>query len=314
MRYKQLLCPTVLMLASVANFVQAAPSDTALGMDDVAVLLSMLPIEQRQAVLGDEKAFLTLARQEAQNRAVLAAARDNGLGDDPTVKTLMQRGADRVLADVYLNQVIRSNLPAGFPDDKTVREYFDKNQDKFAIGERIHLWQIYLPVDKDAKDADFEKVSRRASGLVLELRKGSDFAAAAAEQSKHEASRLNGGYLGLLRFDELLPEVRAAVKGMKEGEISFPVRSDSGIHIVKRGATVPAKTLTFADVEGEIRQLLVREAILQTRAAVLQKIESTYPVGVDEKLVEQWRRKLQEEPSTGAESKEGAKPAQKKKR
>jgi hypothetical protein len=47
---------------------------------------------------------------------------------------------------------------------------------------------------------------------------------------------------------------------------------------------------------------------------VLQKIESTYPVGVDEKLVEQWRRKLQEEPSTGAESKEGAKPAQKKKR
>lgn len=299
---KSFLTRLMALTLLVSAGAHAATDSINLKIEDVQVLLNLLPIEQRQAVLGDEKAFVMLARQEAQNRAVLAAARANGMGDDPTVKTLMQRGAERVLADVYLNQVIRGNLPAGFPDDKTVRDYYDKNKDKFAIGERIHLWQIYMPVDKNVKDADFDKVSRAASSLVLELRKGGDFAAAAAEKSQHQGSRLNGGYLGLLRLDELLPEVRAAVKGMKEGDISHPVRSDSGIHIIKRGATVPAKTLAFEDVEGEIRQLLVREAILQTRVAVLQKIESTYPVNVDEKLAEQWRQKLQAEPLADAEA------------
>jgi peptidylprolyl isomerase len=279
------------------NAADAPPAAQALKQEDVTVLLGLLPMEQRDAVLGDEKAFKLLAEQEAQNRAVLAAARANGMADNPDVKRLMQRGADRVLADVYLNQVIRSNLPADFPSDAQVKEYFEKNKEKFEMPERVHLWQIYIPVDKEAKPRDIEALTRKANALVLDLRKRrKDFDGVAAAESQHQQSRLNGGYLGLLRMDELLVEVRAAIKGMKENDISHPIRTESGIHIVKRGATVPAQTLAFEDVQLQIRQLLVREAIVQTRAAVLTKIAETYPVTVDEKSVEQWRQQLNAQP------------------
>lgn len=273
------------------------PAPQALEQEDVTILLGLLPIEQREAVLGDEKAFRQLAEQEAQNRAVLAAARANGMADSPDVKRLMQRGADRVLADVYLNQVIRSNLPPDFPSDAQVEEYYKSNKGTFQTPERVHLWQIYLPLDKHAKAAEVEAMTRKANALVVDLRKGrKGFESVAGAESQHQQSRLNGGYLGLLRMDELLVEVRAAIKGMKEGDISHPIRTESGIHIVKRGATVPAQTLAFEDVQMQIRQLLVREAIAQTRAAVLTKIAETYPVSVDAKSLEQWRQQLKAQP------------------
>lgn len=271
-----------------------APAGQSLKQEDVTILLGLLPIEQRAAVLGDEKAFMALAEQEARNRAVLAAARANGLADNPDVQRLMQRGADRVLADVYLNQVIRSNLPKDFPSEAQVNEYYEKNKKDFQAPERVHLWQIYLPLDRGA---EAEALTRKANALVVDLRKGrKKFESVAAADSQHQQSRLNGGYLGLLRMDELLVEVRAAIKGMKEGDISHPIRTESGIHIVKRGATVPAQTLAFEDVEVQIRQLLVREAIAQTRAAVLTKIAETYPVSLDAKSVEQWRQQLKAQP------------------
>jgi peptidylprolyl isomerase len=271
-----------------------APAGQSLKQEDVTILLGLLPIEQRAAMLGDEKAFMQLAEQEARNRAVLAAARANGLADNPDVQRLMQRGADRVLADVYLNQVIRSNLPKDFPSDAQVKEYYEKNKEDFQTPERVHLWQIYLPLDKDA---EAEALTRKANALVVDLRKGrKKFESVAAAESQHQQSRLNGGYLGLLRMDELLVEVRAAIKGMKEGDISHPIRTESGIHIVKRGATVPAQTLAFEYVEMQIRQVLVREAIAQTRAAVLTKIAETYPVSLDAKSVEQRRQQLKAQP------------------
>jgi parvulin-like peptidyl-prolyl isomerase len=138
---------------------------------------------------------------------------------------------------------------------------------------------------------------------VLELRRGKQsFERVAAEKSQHQ-SRFNGGYLGLLRLEDLLPEVRAAVEGINEGDISHPIKSDTGFHIVKRGATVPAQTLSFEDAQAEIRQLLVREAIQQTREAVLQKIQSTYPVQVDDKNLQAWREQLKQELSAASNAK-----------
>lgn len=295
--------------ATTATTASTATTGTAaaLSADDLKMLLNLLPIDQREAVLNDENAFKQLAQQEAQNRAVLTAARANGLGNDAVVQKLMQRGADRVLVDVYLNQVIRGNLPTDFPSDEQVREYYDKNKDKFQTPERMHLWQIYLPFDKDAKQQEIDALNKRANALVLDLRRGKQtFEKVAAEQSQHQASRFNGGYLGLLRREELLPEVRAAVEGMSEGDISHPIKSDTGFHIVRRGATVPAQTLSFDDARADIKQLLIREAIQQTRSAVLQKIQSTYPVQVDDKNLKSWREQLKQELSAASAAKPAA--------
>jgi peptidylprolyl isomerase len=271
--------------------------------EDIEALLKLLPFEQRESVLADDKAFEHFVKLEAQNRAVVAAARANKVEDDPLVQTVMRRGAERVLAEIYLNQVIRTNLPAGFPSEEQLRGYYDQNKSKFEAPERLHLWQIFLPLTKDAKADEVAATQKKADALAKALQQGKqDFAAAASENSRHQASRVNGGYMGLLKVADLIPEVRAVVPGLKIDAISDPVRSDAGFHIVKRGATVAAQPLAYEDIKAEVRQLLLRDAVTKIREAALKKITDTYPVNYEADSIAVWRKKLKSADTSGKAS------------
>lgn len=279
---------------------QAAPAKrwTAHGLrfDDVESLIKLVPLEQREAILGDAGAFAKFVKLEATNQSLLNAARANKFEDNPLVQSLMRRGAERVLAETYLNQVIRSNLPKDFPTDKQVRDYYDANKSKFQTPERVHLWQIFLPLQKDAKKSEEASVRKQADRLVRELRRHKlDFGTAAEQYSKNEPSRLNGGYMGLTALAKLVPAVRSKVVAMKEGDISEPIRTNDGYHIVKRGATVVAQSLAFEDIRPEVKKLLVRDAVAKIRQAVIKKVQETYPVSVDTSELDKWRSRLRKE-------------------
>ena len=264
--------------------------------DDIKSLLKMVPLERREAILNDADAFKKFVQLEAANQSLLNAARANKFEVNPLVQSLMRRGAERVLAETYLNQVIRSNLPKDFPTDKQVRDYYDQNKAKFQTPERVHLWQIFLPVAKDAKKSEEAAVRKQAEGLVRDMRKHKlDFGTAAEQYSKNQPSRLNGGYMGLTAMADLVPAVRSKVVAMKADEISDPIRTDDGYHIVKRGPTVVAQSLAFEDIRREVKQLLVREAVAKVRQAVIKKVKETYPVSVNTSNLEQWRGKLRKE-------------------
>lgn len=261
--------------------------------EDIEGLLKLLPLEQRESVLSDPAAFQDFVKLEAQNRAVVSAARANKIEDDRLVQTLMRRGSERVLAQIYLNQVIRANLPAGFPSEEQTREYYDRNKARFEAPERMPVWQIFLPVPKDAKEAEVAETKKKAEGLAKGLKQGKqDFAAVATEHSRHEPSRINGGFMGLLKVTDLIPEIRLAVTGLKEDTVSAPLKTDAGFHIIKRGAIVPAKQSPYEEIKAEVRQVMLREAVAKIRDAALKKIAETYPVKYDAEKVDDWRDKL----------------------
>ncbi|HTT07773.1 MAG TPA: peptidylprolyl isomerase [Gammaproteobacteria bacterium] len=273
--------------------------------EDMETLIKTLPIEQRDGVLNDPKVFESLVKQEAVNRALINAAHSNGLEKEPLIQKLMQRGADRVMAEVYLNRVIVSNLPAGYPTEAQIKEYFDKNKAKFQTPERMHLWQIFLPVPEGASDAAVAEVKKQAESIAKTIRQGKqDFSAAASQYSKDQRSRLNGGYLGLLQLNDLIPEVRTAAGALKAGGVSDPIRSKQGFHIIKKGDVVPAQSLQLSDINnGQIRQLMIQEKIAEVRMGALKKIQDTYPVKYDDTQLESWRQKIKSELETRPEAK-----------
>jgi peptidylprolyl isomerase len=262
--------------------------------EDMETLIKTLPIDQRDGILNDGKVFENLAKQEAINRALINAARSNGLEKEPLIQKLMQRGADRVMAEVYLNRVIVSNLPAGYPTEAQVKEYFDKNKTKFQTPERMHLWQIFLPVPEGATDAAVAEVKRQAESIAKAIKQGrQDFGAAATQYSKDQRSRINGGYLGLLQVTDLIPEVHSVVTTLKVDAVSDPIRSKQGFHIIKKGATVAAQSLQLSDInDNQIRQLMIQEKIAEVRSGALKKIQDTYPVKYDSAQLESWRQKI----------------------
>ncbi|MCH9048588.1 MAG: peptidyl-prolyl cis-trans isomerase [Proteobacteria bacterium] len=264
-----------------------------LELSDLQKTLSVLDANQRKSVLADEKVFRAFVEKEADNVSVLIAARSNKVDQSEKTLILAQRGVDNIVRELYLNQLLTSKIPADFPTDKQVQEYYDKNKDNFVIEERVHTWQIFLPIKEDMSVKDIELLKKKAESITNNLKKKkTDFVSAANEYSKHEASRLSGGYMGLIKISELKPEIKAAIKTLKQGDISKPIKTDDGIHILKRGAIVPKQDITLEQVKPKITELMLKQLRIQIRQAVFKQASITYPVDLDDKNMEEWRLKL----------------------
>jgi parvulin-like peptidyl-prolyl isomerase len=264
-----------------------------LRLEDIQHVMRNLDPRQRQALLADAETFKRFVHQEADNLSVLAAARANKVQEDANTRFLMQRSAENVLRETYLNRLIAGKLPEDFPSDEQVKEYYEKNKEKFVLGERVHVWQIFLPVDEGADEKAAEAVQRQAEGILKDLNAGKiSFGDAAAKYSQHEPSRFNAGYMGLVRVSDLKEAIRKPLMALAQDKLSGVIRTEAGVHILRRGAVVPEQPVTFEEVKDEIRQLLQRQAQAQLRQAIYEQARKTYPVDLADARVEEWRLRL----------------------
>ncbi|MBI4693305.1 MAG: peptidyl-prolyl cis-trans isomerase [Gammaproteobacteria bacterium] len=256
-------------------------------------LLALLDKPSRDFLLASDEKFSQFVQQEAKNQSVLAAAYANDVERNEPVRLLMQRASQKALVEAYMADIVRRNLDPKFPSDAQIQEFYDKNPEAFRIPDRVHLWQVFIPADESATKSEQAAAKALATQVAEALRKGkSDIAAQALKYSRHNESRLNGGYMGLLRRDELLPPVREAVQKADAGDIVGPVRTPAGFHVLKRGETVPGTSLGLEEARPRVVAQLKREAALKIRQAAVDKVAQTYPVSVDATALASWRKSL----------------------
>ena len=260
----------------VSGRLQAAPR--TLDLTRLTPLLSLLAPAERKRILGTAESFQAFVTEEAHNQSILGAAYAQAADQDPTAKLLMERAAHRVLIESYLNGVTRAKMDPGYPTETDVRGYYDKNPDQFRIPERIHVWQIFLPATSSTERRNAAALGRQLLESLLSGR--ADFASVALTNSKHEQSRLNGGYLGLLALRDMKGEIRDALAAAEEGKPIGPIETPEGFHLLKRGAAVPGTTLDFAQAKAQIIDLLRRQAAAAARAAAIEERVASYPVPV----------------------------------
>ena len=102
--------------------------------------------------------------------------------------------------------------------DEEIKQYYEDNKDQFAKRDASH---ILVDDEKTAKE------------IKEKLDKGEDFAALAKEYSKDTANADNGGNLGEFSKGQMVKEFEDAAFALKEGEISEPIKTQFGYHIVK---------------------------------------------------------------------------------
>ncbi|MGR8921069.1 MAG: peptidylprolyl isomerase [Gammaproteobacteria bacterium] len=284
----------------------AAREPAALNLQTLRELLAVLDPAKRAQILDSSENFKSFVDQETTNQAVLAAAYANGAEANESIRVLMERAGQRVLAAAYLNQVVRLNLAPDFPTEEQVREAYDKNPQLFRVPRRMHLWQIYLPLDENADEKTRAETWKLAEKIAADLKSGkASFEAMAKAYSAHQPSRVNDGYMGVIKVTELLPPIAAAAEELPENGVSEPVASASGLHIIRRGAVIDEEQLEFDAVRAGIRQRLVREAALKVRQAAIEKIAEEFPVERPQGDLESWRESLRAA-QPGADAGEGA--------
>ena len=149
------------------------------------------------------------------------------------------------------------------PTDAQMREFWDQNKDQQPKRPAtVSFRQVVIrPVPDSAARL---RAFQRAESLVVELRKGADFAAAAKRFSGDSASAAQGGELGWFRRGVMVKEFEDVAFHIRPGEISPPIETPYGFHIINVERTQPAEILA--------RHILIMPEISQAQIAIARHL------------------------------------------
>ncbi len=271
--------------------------EQVLDFEHISLLVTNMNTNEREKILSDQQLFKQVIENEANNRSAIIAAVNNQLNEHPNVKFMMKRNAENMLLEFYLNLLVKRKLPQEFPSNEDMIAYYESNKEtQFTFPLRARIWQIFLSKPKDVSEEEALAIQRRAEEIISKIEKGiNDFTNIAVSQSEHEQSRNRGGYMGVLDVDGLLPEIKEYILQSKIGEISDPIETDSGLHILKRGLILAEETLTFEQAEEQVRRMLIKQSGMQLKNIIFAQARENHPQQISEKKVEEWWLKLKEE-------------------
>jgi peptidyl-prolyl cis-trans isomerase C len=195
------------------------------------------------------------------NIYVLAAeAEKQGMDKTPAVTRLLNFTKKDLLARLYLDNMTK-NLET--PTEAEAKTFYEQNKAQYAVPESVHLHHILVKTDKEAKD------------VLGRLKKGEKFPDVASQVSICP-SKAKGGNLDWLPRGSLVKEIEDVAFTMKNGEITGPVQTKFGYHVLLLEDKKPAQESTFDQVKDYILEQLK-----------FQKQQDQY-----EKLAESLRKKL----------------------
>jgi parvulin-like peptidyl-prolyl isomerase len=152
--------------------------------------------------------------------------------------------------------------------DAEAAEFYGKNPEQFKMPERVRASHILISVPQDAKPEAVVEKEKAAKAVADRVRKGEDFAALAKELSEDPSAKQNAGDLDFFAREQMVPEFSEAAFKMKEGEISDPVRSQFGYHIIKVTGRKEPETITLEKAKPQLTAYLQQ----QKKQAEVEKV------------------------------------------
>lgn len=169
--------------------------------------------------------------------------------------------------------------------DADAKKFYDTNTEEFKNPETVKASHILFMVNKDDSEEVVKQKEAAANKAAARAKKGEDFNKLAKELSEEPGAKESGGDLGFFAKDRMVPEFADAAFSQKPGDISAPVKTQFGWHVIKVTEKKPAGTVPFEEVKDQITAYLKSAKQREAVQAVLKKlkdsaqIESTLPPG-----------------------------------
>ena len=148
-------------------------------------------------------------------------------------------------------------------DEADILRMYEDNPDRYRQPGSRSASHILLSVSPDAADAQIDQVRQRASEIVARARGGESFASLAEVNSDDKGSAKRGGELGVIRPGTMVKPFEDAVFVMGEGEISEPVRTQYGFHVIRLDRITASRVQSLdqvrSEIEIEVRRLRAEE-------------------------------------------------------
>ena len=282
------------------NGQEVKKSDFDLLVRNIELSRGPIPTERRDEVLRaalNQLVEYTLLQQEAKNRKVTVSDAEVNerikqmQGQFPTEeafkKALSARdmSIDRLRDDARVDMVITRMVEdevatAQPPTDAECKDYYDKNPDKFKLGEAVRASHILILADEKADEATKKKARAQIEAVNKRVKAGEDFAQLAKEHSQ-DGSAAQGGDLDFFGRGRMVPPFEQAAFALKPGEVSDIVTTQFGYHIIKVTERRTESTVPFDDqLQERLRQILTEQKKQEKAASFVASLKQKSKIEV----------------------------------
>ena len=167
--------------------------------------------------------------------------------------------------------------------DEEAKKFYEENKTEFQQPETVKASHILFRVNKDDSEDVVNQKLKAAQGAETRAKKGEDFTALAKELSEEPGAKESGGDLGFFPKDRMVPEFAEVAFTEKVGDISDPVRTQFGWHVIKVTDKKAAGTLPYDEVKEQLIGYLKNKKQEEAAQELLKslrdsaKIENTLP-------------------------------------
>ncbi len=240
---------------------------------------------EEQGINATEKEIDEIYNQEVQ-RAGGESNLESGLTQAGMSK---EEFRERIGMYVTMNK-LREKVTSEVADitEEDARQFFEENKQMFSKSERVHAYHILLKLNENASKKEEQKVKEKIQKIHEEVTKeGADFQKLAEKYSEGPSAK-KGGDLGTFGKGRMAPEFEKAAFNLEEGEISEPVRSKFGYHIIKVTEKKDAETPEFKDVKDTLLRVLSERKINEAFSEFVEELRRDTDVTIkSEKLKSQ---------------------------
>ncbi|WP_374989085.1 peptidylprolyl isomerase [Priestia megaterium] len=239
--------------------------DALLAQGGSSVLDSLI----EQKVISKEAAKQNIKVTDKEINAELENLKSQYGGEDALNQALASSGVK--LSE--LKKDLKTNIEAKKMVESTInikdsemKSYFNQNKDSLATEAQVKASHILVADEKTAKE------------VKAKLDKGEDFAKLAKEYSTDTASKSDGGNLGYFKKDDMVEAFANKAFSMKVNEVSDPVKTEYGYHIIKVTGKKEAQKATYENSKTKIKQTLLDQKYQTEYPTWLQKLKKKYDI------------------------------------
>jgi peptidyl-prolyl cis-trans isomerase C len=233
-------------VVATVNGYDITASEIQLAADDILPQLGEVPANLR---------FPFVVEYLIERHLLAQAAVKEGIVETEEYKRRLAFYQAKALRDAYFTSKLKPAVT-----DEAVRKSYDEQAAKVEAEERARARHILLASEQEAKD------------IAARLAKGEDFEALAKEYSQ-DGSKEHGGDLGYFTAEEMVPAFSQAAFSLEVGEVSEPVQTEFGWHVIKLEDRRIGGAQPFEDVEDAIRMVLLRKSVQDRLVELRQTAE-----------------------------------------
>jgi peptidyl-prolyl cis-trans isomerase C len=216
-----------------ANGVDIRESDLAFAEEEIGSNMPQMGPDQKRDYLITYLTDVIVMSQAAEQKK---------LADNPDVQRRLAFDRNRVLMEALLQNVGHAAVT-----DEAMHKVYDDATKQMPPEEEVHARHILVPTEDEAK------------AIEDQLKKGADFTALAKEKSK-DPGAADGGDLGYFTKDQMVPEFAEVAFKLDKGQISDPVHTQFGWHIIKVEDKRTKPTPTFDQVKVQLENYVAHRA------------------------------------------------------